>query len=115
MQDSGTISVAAGARSANQLLGLPSGMLVGPAEISVVANHPGAAASDIRTHYMSGVQAVTGANGALTNVAATAGVLDPRFDTVLAREPVIGNQSLIFENTTAGALVVSWKVVVHED
>jgi len=112
---SNTISVAANSSSSNQLAGVPEGLLLTPAEISVTANHSGAARGDIVAHYFSGVSAKLGSTGSPVNVAATAGNIDPRTDTLLRRVAVIGQQSLVFKNTTSGALTVNWSYEIHED
>lgn len=112
---SDAVAVAAGATSANVLANNPAeSILMTPRQISLRANHAGAARTDIRTFYSRGITPLTGMDGSPTNVAAVAGQLDPRTDTLLSRTVVVGPQSLRFRNTTAAPIVVQFEYELHE-
>ena len=109
-------SVGANATSANLLAGLPEGIIFPPgAYISLeaaVAN--GSTPGDITCQYYTGRQPLLGKDGAVVNVMAYAGQVDPAADTLLDRVAAVGQQGLYFTNSSAGAIDVTWVYTIWE-
>lgn len=105
----GTVSVAANSTSANVLAGEAAALLTGPTMGRVAAVSPnGTAAGGILMQLESGVRR-HGRNVPINPASANGVITDP--DDYIFRAVVLsGLVDLRFTNTTAGAIVVTWRV-----
>jgi len=107
---SDTTSVAAGATSANVLLGEALALLPFPALVKVEAS-TSAAAGEMTATFKSGL--TVHADAAPVNPAVAAGVLDAQGrDTILPGEKAQGTLDLRFTSGAAGATNATWRVTV---
>ena len=111
MQVSDTISVAANTTTPNLLLGQPEGTLMTRTAVRVLAN---ASATGIRCHYSRGITPLTGQNGAPVNVGTGLAPSAQNGDVIVGPTICQGQQVLRFENTTAGAITITYRYEIPD-
>lgn len=101
-----SVVVAAGATTDNLLTNTVLSFLGNPRYVTLAAS---TTAAGVTAQWFNNTTPILGNDGSPVNVEA-AGVIDPRQDTIIPQEAVMGSQVFQLTNTTGGDLTVVYRI-----